>query len=177
MTDLAIRILIIVCIVFGLGAYVTFRGYVAGTEHVQRQWDAERESREKASQKAKSELEAKLAASEARYAEREQKITAELAQVAEQHLAALRSQRIALEQRLLQSTRRSEIYRDQAEGSEASCRDLASHAAKLDRALEEGRGLVQELSGTLGLRDRQVILLGDQIKSDRLLLDEEGTPQ
>lgn len=74
-------------------------------------------------------------------------------------------------QRMYHSQAREGIYREQAAGTAAERDRLASHAAELDRALEEGRLLVEELRHTLGLRDSQLELLGQQIRADRALLE------
>lgn len=73
--------------------------------------------------------------------------------------------------RLRLSTERAAGYARIAQSGSAECRSLASHAAELDRALEEGRGLVGELQEALGHRDAQLRLLGAQITNDRSLLD------
>lgn len=53
----------------------------------------------------------------------------------------------------------------------AARRDVADRCAALNRSLAQGRGVVADLRGTLERRDAEVILLGDQIKADRLLLE------
>ena len=73
--------------------------------------------------------------------------------------------------RLLASEARGEVYRRKAEGSPSQCNSLASYAAQFDRALEEGRSLEQEYRATLEQRDRELILLGNQIKEDRKLYE------
>jgi len=80
-------------------------------------------------------------------------------------LAAERTQRLRL------SDQRAAAYAAQAQAGSDQCRSVASHAAELDRSLEEGRGLVGELKEALGRRDDQLRLLGAQINNDRSLLD------
>lgn len=162
---------IFIGIVTAIGLYGYRRGHQAGEAEVQTLWDADKE----AARKAHDELVQKLAKQEAVHAADQEEISLHLAQARNALDLALASQRSVYEQRLLQSSRRSEVYRSQAEAGTASCRDLASHAAELDRALEEGRGLVGELRETLGLRDRQVILLGQQIMDDRRLFEGGGS--
>lgn len=87
----------------------------------------------------------------------------------DQSLAALNAD---LAQRLRISTERAVVYQRQAEAGSDQCRGLASHAAQLDRSLEEGRGLVGELAATLRQRDEQLRLIGAQLTNDRLLLDK-----
>lgn len=76
------------------------------------------------------------------------------------------------DRRLRLSETRASVYQRQAEGGEVERRDLARHAAELDRALEEGISVVGELKELVGLRDQQLITLGSQIKADRQLLEE-----
>ena len=73
--------------------------------------------------------------------------------------------------RLQQSGKRAEVYKRQAEAGISECRGLASHAARLDNSLEEGRQLVEELRTTAKLRDNQIIELSNQIRADRKLLN------
>ncbi len=170
-----VRILLYIVIFAGTlgtvarGAYV--KGSETGAEKVQKLWDADKQ----AAREAHDELVQKLAKQEAVHATDQEHTALQLAQAREASSMALTAQRTRYEQRLLQSAHRDEVYRDQAQASPASCLDLAGHAAKLDRSLEEGRGLVRELRETLGLRDRQVILLGEQIMSDRKLFEGGGS--
>lgn len=69
--------------------------------------------------------------------------------------------------RLLKSEERADFYRNQAKQGSDGLRDLADHAAKLDKSLEEGRSLVKELRATLKLREEQLITMGHIINNDR----------
>lgn len=73
--------------------------------------------------------------------------------------------------RLQQHETRAGVYRKLSEGDTAERERLASHAAQLDRSLEEGRSVVRELRETVGLRDDQLRELGKQIMADRALLN------
>ena len=150
-------------ILVGVYWYGYSRGYASSAVDVQ----ARQQESEKAVQVAHDQLIKKLADEVATHAQKQQQVASELAQSRRNHSLALSAQQSVYEQRLLQSARRAEVYRDQAEASAASCRDLASHAARLDQALEEGRGLVNEFRETLGLRDQQLMLLARQIEADR----------
>lgn len=152
-------------------------GHTRGAASIQAQWDADKEADRISYWNMRNKLAQKLAEQEATHVAGQKQVSDELAQVREAHGVALLAQRSGYEQRLLQSSRRAQVYREQAEGSTTSCRDLAGHAAQLDRTLEEGRSLVAELRGTLGLRDQQVTLLGKQILTDRLLLAGEVTEE
>lgn len=72
-------------------------------------------------------------------------------------------------ERLRQSEARSAMYKRKAEGTPSERDSLASHAAQLDRALEEGRSLEQEYRATLEQREREIKLLANQIIEDRKL--------
>lgn len=85
----------------------------------------------------------------------------------------LHNYRSTYELRLRASEQRSEVYRNQAQSGATACRNLADHAARLDRTIEEGRAVVREFGETLRLRDQQLVILGKQIHTDRLLLEEE----
>lgn len=69
--------------------------------------------------------------------------------------------------RLRKSEDRANVYQRQANGSASERERLASHAAKLDRSLEEGRRLVAELSSTIRIRDEELKILSAQIRADR----------
>lgn len=99
-------------------------------------------------------------------------ITLNLEKINEKYEQGLAAGRLEYAGRLRESTTRAGIYRKQAEGSASERDHLASHAAELDRALEEGRGLVRELWETVGLRDQQIQQLSKQIQADRALLSE-----
>jgi len=72
--------------------------------------------------------------------------------------------------RLQQSESRANIYQRQASSGTIECSNLASHAARLDSSIEQGRRVVEELTATVRFRDQQLIQLGNQIKADRKLL-------
>lgn len=77
--------------------------------------------------------------------------------------------------RLLSSENRANLYKRQAESGTIEHRNLADYAAELDRSLEEGRFLVQELRTTLRQREREIGILSKQIQNDRQLLDKAET--
>lgn len=78
--------------------------------------------------------------------------------------------------RLQLSEQRTNYYQRQAKGSTIEQANLASHAARLDRSLEEGRLVARELSATVRQRDDQLRVLGQQLINDRKLLTLEPTP-
>lgn len=78
--------------------------------------------------------------------------------------------------RVRKSEKRADVYKRMSEGAESERRDLASHAAKLDRSLEEGRLVVGELQATIRQRDAELISLGSQILTDRKLINASPEP-
>lgn len=168
MTRILTWALITILVLGVVATYAYILGHHQGSVLVQAQWDTDKI----AYWATHDALLRQFAKQEAAHQEQQKQVADELALARKTHAAALVEQRATYEQRLLQSARRDQAYRKQAETGAAACRDLAGHAARLDRALEEGRGLVQELRGTLGLRDRQLMLLGEQILADRRLMTE-----
>lgn len=51
--------------------------------------------------------------------------------------------------RLRESEKRSDLYRQQQAASPSDCRALSEHASRLDRSLTEGRELVKRVTGNL----------------------------
>lgn len=143
-------------------------GIAKGEAIIQKKWNISKEK----DKKEVDSLQIKYNALETTHRAETTRITHELAEADKKHKVDLANQRSVYERRLLSSSNRSSVYQRQAESGESECRSLASHAARLDRSLEEGRSLVRELGSTLGLRDQQIIMLGNQIKSDRKLLEE-----
>lgn len=85
-------------------------------------------------------------------------------------LAGIRAE---YDSRLLLSEKRAGIYQRQAKGSTTEQERLATHAAELDRSLEEGRQLVGELKATIGQRDSAIRALGSMILTDRKFFSAE----
>lgn len=150
-----------------LGATLYFWGNSTGQSTVQKKWDAQKVEDLKATKKLQDKydvlqrknaydiglLTSRLQTAESNYA-------SELARVSSNY-----------DSRMQQSEKRASVYRSKAEAGTLECRSLASHAARLDSSLEEGRYLVSELRATLRLRDDQLIQLGNQIQADRKLLE------
>lgn len=72
--------------------------------------------------------------------------------------------------RLHNARTREAIYQRKSQSGEVERRHLADHTAKLDRQLEEGITLVDELSELVKLRDRQLTLVGEKLLTDHKLL-------
>lgn len=145
-------------------------GSVAGARSVQSQWDADKKSRDEVS----SNLVLKNTQLSAENARLTQNIEDEAKKNEEQHQKAIAAVHADYAGRLLDATTREGIYRKQAQGSAIERERLASHAAQLDRSLEEGRALVRQLRETVRFREQQLNTLAQQIRADRKLLEEEN---
>ena len=142
-------------------------GYRRGQEEVQARWAAQQEQDRRAVEALKAEYDRR----EAQHRAENTRITHELAEAEKAHDVALADQRSEFERRLRDSDRRASHYQRQAAGGASQCGNLASHAAGLDRSLEEGRRLVEDLRRTLEFRDEQLRQLGRQLANDRALLN------
>lgn len=142
-------------------------GSSSGEASVQKKWDDQKIADLREANRLKDEN----ALKEAKHRTEVDDLQKELRDAKSSHESELARIDAEYADRLRKSEGRAAIYQRQAEGGAAQCRSLASHAARLDASLEEGRQLVEELRATLGLRDRQLIQLGEQIKADRRLFE------
>lgn len=145
--------------------WVSHTSYVAGQRDIQEQWDAERATYKK----AMDTLRDQYATLEAKARIDNQRNSDELAEKEKSHAVALVELRREYDGRLLQSDKRASYYQRLAKGGAVEQANLASHAARLDRSLEEGRRMVAELSATLRQRDEQLRAVSTQLKNDRSL--------
>ena len=145
--------------------WVSHTFYVAGQRDIQEQWDAERATYKK----AMDTLRDQYATLEAKARIDNQRNSDELAEKEKSHAVALVELRREYDGRLLQSDKRASYYQRLAKGGAVEQANLASHAARLDRSLEEGRRMVAELSATLRQRDEQLRAVSTQLKNDRSL--------
>ena len=155
-------------LVVGLAASVYLihdAGYDSGSADVQAKWDAEKATYKK----AMDTLRDQYATLEAKARIDNQRNSDELAEKEKSHAVALVELRREYDSRLLQSDKRASYYQRLAKGGAVEQANLASHAARLDRSLEEGRRMVAELSATLRQRDDQLRAVGVQLKNDRSL--------
>lgn len=144
--------------------------YARGAESVQVKWDEQERQRNETIQGIRDQYSRKEDAHRAI----NRKISNDLSQARLDAAADLAAAQREFDQRLRNSEARSAVYQRQAQGGAAERGDLAGHAARLDAALEEGVYLVEELQATLGLRERQVLALSEQIKNDRALIEGEA---
>lgn len=159
-------VLAVLGLVFGI--------YSVGSNHgkavIQAKWDHQKKIDAKFVDKEK----AKIALKEQAHSQTDRKISDELSQIKE--TAAADKARIAgqLALSLRDSAERKALYRAASEGPAIERERLASHAAELDRNLTEGVSLVEELRGTIEVRDGQLKALGAQILNDRQLINGSG---
>lgn len=153
-------------LVVALAVTIYFWGSRNGQESVQKKWDEQKVQDRKAYDKLKGEYDVL----NRQHSYETGLLTSRLQAASQAHEDELARLNDVYASRLQQSGKRAELYKRQAEAGTFECRNLASHAARLDESLEQGRQLVEELRSTVRLRDSQLIELGNQIKSDRKLL-------
>lgn len=156
-------------VILVLGAYN--KGYSNGERNVQGKWDKVELARANKS----NEILANNTVKENTHGTESQEISYDLTELEKIHDRAIAVITNDYNKRLRVSEQRAKIFESMSKATAAEQSSLASHAAKLDRSLEEGRQLVSELGETVKLRDGQLILLGSQITSDRNLINGSGT--
>ena len=159
-------------VVAALAAFIVYSifnaGVAIGSARVQASWNAQKE----ADQQRIDDLKEQIKQQEAIHQTDTTRISDELAEAKQKYTEDLADLRSEYEQRLRSSGNRADHYQRQARGSAVERDNLASHAARLDQALEEGRHLVRELGETLRQRDRELSLLGQQLLADRKLIEK-----
>lgn len=152
-----------------LWAYVS--GVDAGRTTVQREWDKQVAAQSAAAAKLKQQIED----AESLHRTKEKESIHALAEARRTAEVAVANQRAEYERRVQQSSERATEYMRMAEAGEAERGNLVRHTTELDRSLEEGRQLVQELRTVVELRDSQLTEVGQQLLQTRALL-EAGEP-
>ena len=151
--------------IVGTVLYIYDAGVDSGSRQVQAKWDDEKTTYNKAIDTLRDQY----ATLEAKARIDNQRNSDELAEKEKSHAVALVELRREYDGRLLQSDKRASYYQRLAKGGAVEQANLASHAARLDRSLEEGRRMVAELSATLRQRDEQLRAVSTQLKNDRSL--------
>lgn len=156
---------VIVLVVMLAIAYKT--GSNSGAAGVQADWNTAklRHAEELA------ELKERVAQNEATHRRESQVYADRLADAERSHLQSLADLRSGYADRLLDSERRASAYERMSEAGAVGRANLASHAAQLDRSLEQGRLLVGELRSAVEQRDSQLRTLGEQLQADRRLIN------
>lgn len=137
-----------------------------GENNVQQRWNQEKNVQLAAIQALRDQY----AILEASNRQKTMELTHDLATAQQTHEVAMANAQSEFDKRLLQSDKRAALYKRQTETGTAECRAIASHAAELDRSLEEGRSVVSELTATLRFRDSQLKALGAKLLADRQLI-------
>jgi hypothetical protein len=119
-------------------------------------------------------LQERIASNESLHRAQTAAIADDLAQAEANYARQLASIEHSYALRLRNSADRGAIYERMSSAGAAERSYLASHAAELDRSLEQGRRLVGELRSTLIQRDEQLRRLGEQLHADRQLMEEGG---
>ncbi len=145
--------------------WVNHTSYVAGQRDIQEQWDAERATYKKAMDTLKDQY----ATLESKVRIDNQRNSDELAEKELSHAVILARLNSEYAGRMQLAEQRASRYQRQAKGGAVEQANLASHAARLDRSLEEGRRMVAELSATLRQRDDQLRAVSKQLENDRSL--------
>ena len=158
-----------VAAVLGLGWYIYHLGSQSGAAKVEAAWTEEKLANEKALNKLRGDM----AARETVHRQQSQRISDDLAEANQKHARTVATLDAQFAQRLRNSEQRAAYYQHLSGSGATEQEYLASHAARLDRSLEEGRRLVQEFGATLEQRDAQIRALGQQILTDRSLIGEK----
>ena len=145
--------------------WVSHTSYVAGQRDIQEQWDAERATYKKAMDTLKDQY----ATLESKVRIDNQRNSGELAEKELSHAVILARLNSEYAGRMQLAEQRASRYQRQAQGGAVEQANLARHAARLDRSLEEGRRMVAELSATLRQRDDQLRAVSKQLENDRNL--------
>lgn len=146
-------------------------GFDSGSQSVQFKWNADTQARSK----AMDALQDKYANLEAQLRIENQRNSDELAEKETAHAVTLARLNAEYAGRMQLAEQRANRYQRKAKGGTVEQADLASHAAKLDRAVEEGRQLVAQLATTLRQRDDQLRAVSQQLINDRNLLTLDDT--
>lgn len=161
-----------VLVVLTIGSLMTASG-IYGYHKRSNEVAAERAEETKVRQEQEILLLNKMRGQEANHQVEVLRLTGDLRNAEKKYEEVLRTVKRDYDNRLLQSKARSSVYERQASAGTFECRSLGSHTTELDRTLEEGRYLVEELRATLELRENQLIQLGNQISADRKVLNNE----
>ena len=142
--------------------------YRSGSNAIQIQWDAEKTARNSEILQLQNQLRDK----ESAHATETANISKELEDSKTAHAIAIGKLQSDYAERLRNSEGRTGVYKRLSESGETERYRLAEHATKLDRSLEEGRLLVAELRATVEQHERVIVQLGNQILTDRKLIEK-----
>lgn len=110
------------------------------------------------------ELETQYNEQEKKYQTETQALVQQISKSTEDFNKQLTNLKQSYADKLQQSEQRANLYKQMSDGSNNSRNNLATHTARLDRIIVEGRQLVAELRATIELRDQQLNQCGEQLK-------------
>lgn len=110
------------------------------------------------------ELENKYREQEKVYSEKTQDLVQQISESQESFTKQLNAIEQSYSNKLLESERRANLYKQMSSSSNNSSISLADYTARLDRTIVQGRQLVKELRATIELRDQQLKQCGEQLK-------------
>ena len=151
----------VILLLYGIGVSIYSTGKQAGIDEVSKEWTQEKLAYQDEILRIKT-LNAGL---EQDFENREAEVNKELRNVKASYERTLASNASEHAARLRNHQERADLYERKAQGSEVERRGLASHAAELDRSLEEGRRVVKDLRTTVEQRDTEITLLGTHLKN------------
>ena len=151
----------VILLLYGIGVSIYSTGKQAGIDEVSKEWTQEKLAYQDEILRIKT-LNAGL---EQDFENREAEVNKELRNVKASYERTLASNASEHAARLRNHQERADLYERKAQGSEVERRGLASHAAELDRSLEEGRRVVKDLRTTVEQRDTEIKLLGTHLKN------------
>ena len=151
----------VILLLYGISVSIYSTGKQAGIDEVSKEWTQEKLAYQDEILRIKT-LNAGL---EQDFENREAEVNKELRNVKASYERTLASNASEHAARLRNHQERADLYERKAQGSEVERRGLASHAAELDRSLEEGRRVVKDLRTTVEQRDTEIKLLGTHLKN------------
>ena len=151
----------VILLLYGIGVSIYSTGKQAGIDEASKEWTQEKLAYQDEILRIKT-LNAGL---EQDFENRETEVNKELRNVKASYERTLASNASEHAARLRNHQERADLYERKAQGSEVERRGFASHAAELDRSLEEGRRVVKDLRTTVEQRDTELILLGTHLKT------------
>lgn len=151
----------VILLLYGIGVSIYSTGKQAGIDEASKEWTQEK----LAYQDEILRIKALNAGLEQDFENREAEVNKELRNVKASYERTLASNASEHATRLRNHQERADLYERKAQGSEVERRGLASHAAELDRSLEEGRRVVKDLRTTVEQRDTEIKLLGTHLKN------------
>lgn len=162
---------LLVLLVVGIVYQIYLIGYGYGSNSVKIKWDTEKKETQEKIQSIQNTYTLLVKT----HNKASEGLKDDIIKLKKKYETELNSTKSEYTSRLHNSEKRASLYKHQAESGTTQCRDLAAHAARLDRTLERGRDLVQRLRITLRQRELEIGVIGSQLLLDRNTLDKAGS--